>query len=73
MPIGSRFVDTITGRLVAEPRLSLPTSLAAPPLGKGLNPNGLAMLPDGRLLVTLGGINALAVVVPEAGGTRSRG
>ncbi len=62
------FVDTITGRLVAEPRLLLPTSLAAPPLGKGLNPNGLATLPDGRLLVTLGGINALAVVVPEEGG-----
>ncbi len=59
------FVDTATGRLVAEPRLMLPAALAAPPLGKGLNPNGLAMLPDGRLLVTMGGINALAVVVPD--------
>src|SRR5207249_2587404 len=38
--------------------------LAAPALGKGLNPNGLAILPDGRLLVTLGGINALAIVTP---------
>jgi DNA-binding beta-propeller fold protein YncE len=55
-------LDLKSGRLVAEPRLGFPVSLAAPPLGKGLNPNGLAMLPDGRLLVTLGGINALAIV-----------
>src|SRR4051794_33934528 len=61
------FVDLRSGRLVAEPRLILPASLAAPPLGKGLNPNGLALLPDGRLLVTLGGINALGVLSPEAG------
>jgi DNA-binding beta-propeller fold protein YncE len=59
-------VDTNSGKLDAEPRLALPAALAAPPLGKGLNPNGLAMLTDGRLLVTLGGINALAVVVPGA-------
>jgi DNA-binding beta-propeller fold protein YncE len=55
-------VDTANGRLIFEPRLSLPAALAAPPLGKGLNPNGLATLADGRLLVTLGGINAVAVV-----------
>lgn len=55
-------VDLRSGRLVAEPRLKLPAALAAPPLGKGLNPNGIAVLPDGRLLVTLGGINAVAVV-----------
>jgi DNA-binding beta-propeller fold protein YncE len=55
-------VDTQGGRVIAEPRLSLPIALAAPPLGKGLNPNGLAMLSDGRLLVTLGGINAVALV-----------
>jgi len=55
-------IDTVTGRLIAEPRLAMPVALAAPPLGKGLNPNGLATLADGRLLVTLGGINALAVV-----------
>ena len=55
-------IDTTTGRLTAEPRLALPVALAAPPLGKGLNPNGLAALDDGRLLVTLGGINALAVL-----------
>ena len=58
------FVDLKSGRLVAEPRLTLPASLAADPMGKGLNPNGLAALADGRLLVTLGGINAVGVVVP---------
>ena len=56
------FLDTRTAKLIAEPRLSLPQVLSAPPLGKGLNPNGLAALGDGRLLVTLGGINAVAVV-----------
>jgi DNA-binding beta-propeller fold protein YncE len=55
-------VNLSSGRLAAEPRLTLPPALAAPPLGKGLNPNGLALLPDGRLLVSLGGINALGVV-----------
>jgi DNA-binding beta-propeller fold protein YncE len=57
-------VDLDSGRLLAEPRLGLPVALAAPPLGKGLNPNSLALLPNGRLLVTLGGINALAIVAP---------
>jgi DNA-binding beta-propeller fold protein YncE len=42
-------------------------------MGKGLNPNGLAMLPGGRLLVTLGGINALAIVEPSAGENWVRG
>src|SRR3982751_3697446 len=59
------FVDLSNSRRVAEPRLGLPVSLAAGPIGKGLNPNGLAILPDGRLLVTLGGVNALA---PGPGG-----
>jgi DNA-binding beta-propeller fold protein YncE len=61
------FVDLRSGRLVAEPRLALPASLAAPRLGKGLNPNGLATTADGRLLVTLGGINALAVLSADIG------
>ncbi len=60
-------VDLRSGRLVAEPRLALPVSLAAPSLGKGLNPNGLSTLPDGRLLVTVGGINAVAILSPELG------
>ena len=59
-------VDLASSQLLSEPRLTLPPALAAAPLGKGLNPNGLAFLPDGRLLVTLGGINALAVVNDDA-------
>jgi DNA-binding beta-propeller fold protein YncE len=58
-------VDIRTERLKREPRLGLPASLGAPPVGKGVNPNGLAMMPDQRLLVTLGGINALAMVTPD--------
>ena len=61
-------VDTAAGRLAAEPRLTLPEALGAGAIGKGLNPNGLAQLPDGRLLVTLGGVNAVAIVAPAAGG-----
>jgi DNA-binding beta-propeller fold protein YncE len=53
-----------TGAIIAEPRLQLPSPLGAGSYGKGLNPNGVASLPDGRLLVTLGGINALAIVFP---------
>jgi len=59
------FIDLSHGRLVTEPRLGLPESLAASSAGKGLNPNGLAILPNGRLLVTLGGINAVAIVDPR--------
>ena len=55
-------VDTATDSLVGEPRLSLSTDQGTSVLGKGLNPNALALAPDGRLLVTLGGINAVAFV-----------
>jgi DNA-binding beta-propeller fold protein YncE len=58
-------VDTASGKLIAQPRLSVTMETGAGPLGKGLNPNGLALTPDGRLLVTLGGINALAVITPQ--------
>jgi DNA-binding beta-propeller fold protein YncE len=61
------FVNLESGKLVVEPRLELPPALAGAPLGKGLNPNGLASLPDGRLLVTFGGINAVAIVAPGSG------
>ena len=61
-------VDTAAGRLVAEPRLGLPDSLQGASIGKGVNANGLAMLPDRRLLVTMGGINALAVVATDEEG-----
>ena len=67
-------VDTVAGRLVAEPRLGLPTALSGTTaLGKGLNVNGLAMLPDKRLLVTMGGINTLAIVAPSATGATVQG
>ncbi|GAA0322517.1 hypothetical protein GCM10009087_35990 [Sphingomonas oligophenolica] len=63
-------LDTATGRLIAEPRLGMPDAVNAGALGKGVNPNGLALTPDHRLLVTYGGINALAIVVPgEKGAT----
>ena len=61
-------VDTRSARLLGEARLSLPASLGKAPPGKGLNPNGLALLPDHRLLITLGGINALAFAQPDADG-----
>jgi len=66
-------VDSRSGKLAAEPRLALPEALRAQPLGKGLNPNGLAQLPDGRLLVTLGGINALALVASGPDGAAVEG
>ena len=53
-------VDAAAGKLIAEPRLRAPGDATIS--GKGLNPNGLSLTPDGRLLVTLGGINALALV-----------
>jgi DNA-binding beta-propeller fold protein YncE len=66
------FINLASGRRVAEPRLTLPSALAAGPLGKGLNPNGLATLPDGRLLITLGGINAVALMSPGTSGDSVR-
>lgn len=63
-------IDMRALKLASEPRLTMPDALGAPVLGKGLNPNGLAQMPDGRLLVTLGGINAVALVAPAAGGAR---
>ncbi len=66
-------VATATGKLIAEPRLGLPASLGDVPAGKGTNPNGLALLPDHRLLVTLGGINAVALVTPDRAGAAVAG
>ncbi|MFV4677383.1 YncE family protein, partial [Mycobacterium tuberculosis] len=57
-------VDLRAGQLVGEPRLGLPSGMTTPLPGKGINPNGMTLLRDHRLLVTLGGINALAVVAP---------
>lgn len=55
-------VDIATDRLIGEQRLALPIEILPEPLAKGLNPNALALLPDGRLAVTYGGINAVAIV-----------
>ena len=66
-------VDLRGDRLVAEPRVGLPDSLSAPPLRRGVNPNGLALLPNHRLLVTLGGINAVALVAPTPQGAEVQG
>ena len=57
-------IDMDSGRMVGEPRLGLPASFVDTPASKGVNVNGLALLLDHRLLVTMGGINALAVVEP---------
>jgi DNA-binding beta-propeller fold protein YncE len=61
-------VDLKTAKLIMDSRLTLPKQLGAPPLGKGLNPNGLAMTPQQRLLVTLGGINAVGLISPTPSG-----
>ena len=66
-------LDLRSGRLIGEPRLGLPASLGATPLAKGMNPNGLALLPGHRLLMTLGGINAVAVVAPTRDGAEVQG
>ena len=65
-------IDLASARLIAEPRVGLPLALAAP-LQKGLNPNGLALLPDHRLLVTLGGVNAVAIAAPTRDGVEVQG
>jgi DNA-binding beta-propeller fold protein YncE len=65
-------VDAGTARLIAEPRLGLPDGMGVVP-GKGLNPNAIARMPDGRLLVTYGGANAVAMIEPTAGGVRVLG
>ncbi|MFM9852212.1 MAG: bifunctional YncE family protein/alkaline phosphatase family protein [Sphingomonadaceae bacterium] len=62
-------IDTRTDTLIAQPRLGLPDGLSAAPLGKGANPNSLTMAPNRKLLITYGGINALAVVEPRDAAT----
>ena len=66
-------VDTDRGTLTAEPRLGLPDALGQRSIGKGLNVNALALLPDHRLLVSMGGINAVALVAPSAAGAAVQG
>ncbi len=66
-------IDTASGRLTGEPRLGLPDALGQGLIAKGLNVNALALLPDHRLLVTMGGINAVALVAPRADGAVAQG
>ena len=66
-------VDTARMALVGEPRLSLPPRLGDAPLGKGLNPNALALASNGKLFVTLGGINAVAQLSVKGGEARIDG
>ncbi|MBU6207960.1 MAG: beta-propeller fold lactonase family protein, partial [Alphaproteobacteria bacterium] len=58
-------IDTRHAVLNGEPRLGFPAGFLDRPLGKGLNPNSIARGPGGTLLVTDGGINALALVRPR--------
>lgn len=67
-------IDTADDHLVQEAAIGfpeqMPEHMQAGNLGKGVNPDALALLPDGRLLVSLGGINALAMV--DTTGTDAR-
>ena len=68
-------VDPHADTLLAEPKVGLPEGLskASPESGgwgKGANPNGLFLTPGNHLLVTLGGINALAVLEPRDANTK---
>ena len=58
-------VDLAAGHIVGEPRLGVPDAIDPGRVPKGLNANSLARLPDGRLLVTYGGANAVALVTPK--------
>ena len=53
-------IDTTGPNLESEPRLNLPEALGS--FGKGLNPNGLFLTRGGKLLISLGGINAVGVM-----------
>ena len=66
-------VDGDHDTLVGEARMGFPDQMSADTLGKGFNPNAMAKLPDGRLLVTFGGINAVAVVAPGKAGAEVEG
>ncbi len=61
-------VDMRNDHLIAEPRLGFPDTIDSHEAEKGVNPDALALLSGGRLLIPFGGINALAVVTPGANG-----
>jgi DNA-binding beta-propeller fold protein YncE len=60
-------IDTQTDQMTSEPRLRLPEAPEGQLEGKGLNINNLSLTAKGKLLVTLGGVNALAIVDPVDG------
>jgi DNA-binding beta-propeller fold protein YncE len=60
-------INTQTDEIASEPRLRLPEAPEGQVAGKGLNVNNLSLTPKGKLLVTLGGVNALAIVDPGDG------
>ncbi len=66
-------VDGQNDKLVGEAHMGFPDQMSEASLGKGFNPNAMAKLPDGRLLVTFGGINAVAVVAPGKAGADVEG
>ncbi|MDV6329954.1 YncE family protein [Asticcacaulis sp. 201] len=74
-------IDTSDDRLLQEAAMGfpeqmpeqMPEQVAAGDLGKGVNPNALALLPDGQLLVTFGGINAVAMVDTSGASARVEG
>jgi YVTN family beta-propeller protein len=68
-------IDTAKDEVLADIPVAAPAALLAnPDRLKGANPNGLALAPDARtLFVTLGGLNAVAVVALEdAGAAREK-
>lgn len=60
-------IDAAADKLLGEPRVRFPDTVAKGDIGKGYNPNSLALAPNGRLLVTLGGVNAVAFLAPNGG------
>ena len=68
-------IDTAKDEILADIPVAAPAALLAnPDRLRGANPNGLALAPDERtLFVTLGGLNAVAIVaLEEAATTRER-
>lgn len=66
-------LDVTDDHLLDESRMGFPEQMGAPALGKGVNPNALYILPGGDLLVSFGGINAVAVVESRASGAHVEG
>ncbi|HLJ62608.1 MAG TPA: phosphoesterase, partial [Stellaceae bacterium] len=64
-----RVIDTATDQVAFDLGAGIPSRLFPNPRGlKGAGPNGLALSPEGETLyVTLGGLNALAVIPVKAG------